>query len=500
MGIRAAWAALWGGAGVKTSAAAPAIAAFNVGQPVWTPRQYDKLAEEGYARCAVAFRCISEIAGGIASIPLMLKQGDKELEKHALIDLLKAPNPRQGGASLIQTLMIYHLIAGNSYLEAVRTGKYPMELWALRPDRMRVVPGALGVVSSYEYEANSRKVIYESDPVTGRSDTIMHLAEPHPVNDWYGLSAIEVAAAAIDQHNAYGAYNVALMQNQCRPSGAMVFRPIIDRMSGQTMSPPETFIQKAEEKLTQRHSGVANAGRPLVLSGDVDWLSLGLSPSEMSFIEGKLSSARDICMALGVPFVLVVTGDSTYNNRADARLELWEQTVLPLADRLVDRLNAWLVPQYGDAALRLEMDLDEIPALEPRRAAKWDRALTAFEKGVITRQEARAAMGYAEVPDGDGVFATDSAAAPNAAPDAAPDAATAATDDEGAGEDEADVETKVGRVLSARNERELVDARNAVRAADRKIASVVKQVQAQPIEKPIAKAAAGETEHDDHGL
>ena len=94
MGIRAAWSALWGNEGAKTSAAAPAIAAFNVGQPVWTPRQYDKLAEEGYARCAVAFRCISEIAGGIASIPLMLKQGDKELEKHALIDLLKVRKGR----------------------------------------------------------------------------------------------------------------------------------------------------------------------------------------------------------------------------------------------------------------------------------------------------------------------------------------------------------------------------------------------------------------------
>ncbi len=508
MGIRAAWGALWSGE-AKASAAGAAISVFNVGQPVFTPRRYDSLATEGYEKCAVAFRCIREVASGVASVPLLLKSGKNELEKHPILDLLKRPNPRQGGASLIETLIVYHLISGNSYLEAVRPGsatamgkpgkRPPTELWALRPDRMKVVEGRMGVPQGYEYEANGVKVQYDADPVTGRSDTIMHLADPHPTNDWYGLSPIEVAATGVDQWNQYGAYNVALMQNQCRPPGALVFRPLLDRISGATTSPPEEVIKKAERKLRENHAGVANAGKPLVLSGDVDWINIGLSPAEMGFMEGKLSTARDICTAFGVPFVLIVTGDSTYNNRSDARLELWEQTILPLTDRFLDRLNAWLIPQYGaDGELRIEWDLDEIPALEPRRYAKWDRAMTGYEKGILTREEARIAMGYAAKPENGESFVqpANSTIIPSEDADKPVQDATGPDNGgrgQGSGKADDGIEEKIGRVLSYRNERLLLESRDASRAATKKVEEVVRQVQQQPV-KGLASPNLGEAE------
>ena len=490
MGLRTSWSAFWRRGGQeeqKASLAGAAISAFGVGQPVYPERNFETLAKEGYERCSIVFRCIREIATGVAAIPLLLKQGDREIESHPILDLLKRPNDRQGGASFFDALIASHLIAGNSYIEAVRTdGMPPQELWILRPDRVHVIAGQMGMPQGYEYRANGRTVRYEADPLTGRSDSIMHFLDPHPTDDWYGLPPILAAATAVDQWNAYGDYNVALMQNQCRPSGALVFRPILDRMTNTMQSPPQSLVNSARDDLMDRHSGTKNAGKPMVLSGDVSWLALGLSPADMDYIEGKLATARDICTAFGVPFVLIVTGDSTYNNRADARLELWEQTILPLADRLVDKLNSWLVPQYDAGSdLRLEMDLDEIPALELRRYAKWDRAITAFEKGVLTREEAREAMGYA--PKVDGVFVSDATMAASGtggdagAPAAGTDATALGSSREGTakllGED---VEEKIGRVLSAQNERSLVAARDAARQADRKISDVVRQVQQQP--------------------
>lgn len=491
MGFRNAWTALFSSSQTeeKASAAGAAISAFNVGQPVYTPRRFDLMAKEGYGKCAVAFRCIREIAGGIASIPMVLKSGDTEIEDHPLLTLLKNPNTKQGGASFFETMIVSHLIAGNSYMEAQRPGlaaanvkpgrRPPTELWVLRPDRMKIVAGRAGLPQAYVYEANGAKVTYEADPITGWSDTVMHFADPNPTDDWYGMSVINVAAASVDQWNSYNDYNVALMQNQCRPSGALIFRPILDRMSGKMESAPQSAIDSAEKKLRETHSGSGNAGKPMVLGGDVSWMQIGLSPAEMGYIEGKLSSARDICTAFGVPFVLIVTGDSTYNNRADARLELWEQTILPLADRLVDRLNNWLVPQYGEGGnLRLEMDLDEIPSLEPRRFAKWDRAINGFEKGVLTREEAREAMGYA--PEAKGTFLEPRSPAGALSDGEGSPVKPAADIAKVLGDD---TEEKVGRVLSTRNERMLLDARDAVRTADSKINEVVRQVQSQPVKK-----------------
>src|SRR5690606_22243078 len=46
----------------KQSRVAPAIAFHTLGRPVWTPRDYAALADEGFQRNAVAYRCVRAIA------------------------------------------------------------------------------------------------------------------------------------------------------------------------------------------------------------------------------------------------------------------------------------------------------------------------------------------------------------------------------------------------------------------------------------------------------
>jgi hypothetical protein len=130
-----------------------------------------------------------------------------------------------------------------------------------------------------------------------------------------------------------------------------------------------------------------------VLGGDVDWKELGFSPKDMDFAQMKAQAAREISSAFGVPHLLVVAGAATYNNRADARLELWEHTVIPLLDRLSSALTTWLAPMFG-YDLRLAHDLDEVPALAPRRRMKWQQIQAA---DFLTLNEKREALGYAPV-------------------------------------------------------------------------------------------------------
>ncbi len=118
----------------------------------------------------------------------------------------------------------------------------------------------------------------------------------------------------------------------------------------------------------------------------------------MDFAELKAQAAREIAAAFGVPHLLVVSGEATYSNRADARLELWEHTVIPLLDRQSSALSTWLGPMFGKD-LRLAHDLDEIPALAPRRRLKWQQIQQA---DFLTLNEKRQALGYAPVAGGDG--------------------------------------------------------------------------------------------------
>ena len=96
----------------------------------------------------------------------------------------------------------------------------PRELYALRPDRMRVVPGPDGWPVAWDCAVAPDGAL----PARRRAPAILHLTLFNPVDDHYGLSPIEAAADALDLHNAAGAWNKALLDNAARPSGALVYR------------------------------------------------------------------------------------------------------------------------------------------------------------------------------------------------------------------------------------------------------------------------------------
>ncbi len=369
----------------KASRTGALLSLTTVGQPRWTPRRYDRLAEEGYRRNVIAFRCIREIAQNAASIPFLLFRGREELATHPLLTLLARPNPLQSAPQLLESLYAFQLISGNAYLEGVRADGAPRELWALRPDRVKIIPGPQGLPAAYEYSAGGRSIKWPTDPLTGACD-VLHLKSFHPTDDWYGQGPLEAALTAIDQHNQAGAWNQALLQNAARPSGALVYAP----KDGPALLSEDQFARLKRE-LEEQIEGAANAGKPLLLEGGLDWKSMGYSPTDMDWRQGRDAIAREIALAFGVPPQLIGLPDSqTYSNYREARLAFYEDTVLPLAFALRDALNAWLCPQFGET-LRLDFDLDAVSALSPRRDALWERISKA---DFLTADEKRQALGY----------------------------------------------------------------------------------------------------------
>jgi len=348
------------------------------GKPVWSGREYGKFADEGYTKNVIAHRSIAMIASGAASVGWKLshvKNGVKsEVKNHPILNLLNRPNPCVGGTEFFETVYSHKLISGNAFVQAAKSGNnIPQELFALRPDRVAVVAGTDCMPQAYEYKVGDVVRTFRVDRLTGQSN-ILHVKKFHPLNDWYGLSSIEAAAYSIDQHNEAGAWNQALLQNGARPSGALIVKGG-EKGEGAYLSEEQYLRVKAQ--MDEANTGAANAGRPLLLEGGLEWKEMSISPKDMDFINTKNSAARDIALAFGVPPQLLgIPGDATYNNMSEARLSLWEQTILPMIDNMASSLNNWLVPMF-DGDLLLSHDLDNISALAPRREAAWNRAKNA---------------------------------------------------------------------------------------------------------------------------
>lgn len=355
----------------------PATTSYMIaaGQPVWMRRDVTKFADEGYRRNVIAHRAIAMISTAAASVPWKLSQRSvravRMLESHPLLTLLNNPNPLQGGTELCEALYAHRLIAGNAYLHAIGPrDAAPLELHALRPDRVAIIPGSGGIPKAYRYSIDTKAVDVPVDAISGQS-RILHLKTFHPLDDWYGLSPMEAAAYSIDQHNQCSAWNQALLQNGARPSGALM----VKAGEGQPGTLTESQYTRLKTQLDDQFSGAVNAGRPLLLEGGLEWKEMSLNPRDMDFINIKHSSARDVALAFGVPPQLLgIPGDNTYANLKEARLALWEQTILPLLHTVTDALNNWLVPMFDTSlSLSLSLDQDAIPILAEKRDAYWER-------------------------------------------------------------------------------------------------------------------------------
>src|SRR5262249_14603430 len=95
------------------------------------------------------------------------------------------------------------------------------------------------------------------------------------------------------------------------------------------------------------YTGAANAGRPMVLEGGLDWRAMSYTPADMDFTGIRNAAAREIALAFGVPPMLLgIPGDNTYSNYREANLAFWRQTVLPLVARTAASLTRWLAPKF----------------------------------------------------------------------------------------------------------------------------------------------------------
>jgi HK97 family phage portal protein len=131
----------------------------------------------------------------------------------------------------------------------------------------------------------------------------------------------------------------------------------------------------------------------MLLEGGLKWQAMALTPAEMDFAGLKEAAAREISLAFGVsPVLLGLPGDATYANYREANRALWNQSIIPLARKMLAAIGEGLAPYFN--GLQLDIDLDAIPALAEDRERLWAQVGAA---DFLTADEKRAAVGLAPV-------------------------------------------------------------------------------------------------------
>lgn len=336
--------------------------------------EYLSAVRNGFLTNPIAQRAVRIVAESVGQAPLNIT--DKRLAK------LVADT--SAGQSLAETLTAHLLLHGNGFVQILKSADgQPVELFALRPDRVKVVSDNNGWPCAYEYTIGTKTTTISIEDEGGWPN-IFQIKAMHPLEDHYGAGTLRAAHQAIEIHNLASQWNKTLLQNAARPSGALVY----DTGDGAGLS--STQFGRLKGELESAFSGAGNAGRPMLLDGGLKWQSMALSPADMDFATLKSTAAREIALAFGVPPMLLgIPGDNTYSNYREANRALWRLTLLPLAEKLLCAIQQGLSPWFSDTSL--SVDLDRVTALSEDRERMWKQVSDA---DFLTREEKREILGF----------------------------------------------------------------------------------------------------------
>ncbi len=302
---------------------------------------------------------------------LQLDEGEYTIDAE-VIRFLNAPSPDFTQALFMEVLAKHYLIAAETEIVAMGgIGGPPTELQPINPRNVSIIPaadGRLGAVhiggntlaGSYTRKREGRRVRYlqggmlEVKQVRGFSTKDNSLLR--------GQSLLVSAAQEARQHILGGQHNVSLLTKGGRPT-------LVLHYATDTGAMLEDFDETKRE-VNANVAGASNAGGIIVTQGgNLSVENLSTSNVDMDF--GKLQSMAKQAVALQyhVPLPLISMDAATLDNLGIAVLQLWDDAVLPLSNRLFGALSEMLLPRFGldPSQVRITFNPDQITALQTRR-------------------------------------------------------------------------------------------------------------------------------------
>lgn len=364
----------------------------NYGQPYWTTQKDKQYITEAYNKVVWVYSCVMQISSATSSVPWLLYRKGRggrliEIEQHPILDMLNLKaNSFMSGRDFIDLWSTYLAIEGKFYAEylnpAMPTGMVP-----LYPHYMKPIPSKELFVSGYQYD------IYK--PIYYNREEILWSKFNDPLEIYDGLSPIKALSRTIDTENEAVNWNKSTLQNSGVPAGIFTIQ-----------NPSPELIDNLRDEWRKRYGGGSNARLPLVLNADrATYQPIGLSSVDMDFLNQRKLNRTEICSAFGVPSQLVGDPDAqTYSNFSEAVKSFWENTIIPrYLEHIKDKLASDLLPRYADN-LVIAYDLSNVTALKESQDAIVKRTVDLWKNGIIKRNEARFALEYEDVLDGDVFF------------------------------------------------------------------------------------------------
>ena len=277
-------------------------------------------------------------------------EGNEYLHNHVLSPLFEMINPNTSFQDFLDYLIVWLEGSDNGVLLEITRG-----LPSMTPDLYVHAP------SNFTVYFTGRKItqikIHQPARVIQGDDLrdYMWLRSPNYNNIMDGVSGNTVGTGYCKQNATamYGAYtekawlwNWSLAKNMGKPGGILQTEGIVDKDDR----------EEIRTKYASQVSGADNAGKPVVLGSGLKYQDTSRAPIDADWSIAEQKAYERAAISVNVPAELIGGGESTYQNRKQAKKELYREAVIPFFNRLKTWLN-YLLKDYLKDGEYIDYDL-----------------------------------------------------------------------------------------------------------------------------------------------
>lgn len=372
------------------------------GYGIWNDEAGPMNIEDAIKLSAVLI-CLDVISQDIAKVTLRLRRrlpggGSEVVEpsEHWLAQMLiMDPNPYHTWAEFTE-MMILHLGAvQNAFIakRMTRAGRVE-ELIPLLPARIRIL-----------VDEDYGRYFYDIDRVTPQEKIMLRGMERYMLEDevihirgrmfdgLFGYSNLEAGSAIMSLSKAVQDYQTRLYKNDA------IMRGVFQLKNEQTLS--EEAYQRLKEQLSTLWKNARESGKPIVLEEGMEFKGISMNSDAAETSKAKQNAVEDVARLFRIPpHKMMHIVNVKYENMETLEKSYVRDTLIPIANRVEQRLERGLLTAEERASLYIEFDREEMELTDVEKQAEIMKVMLA--NGAMTIDEARQRRGMNPLPNGAG--------------------------------------------------------------------------------------------------
>lgn len=338
--------------------------------------------ERAYRDVEVIRRAVDIIISSCAGVPFVVEGGAAPKKTNKLLNL--NPNPFEDRDRLFRRAFLDYMLDGNAFFYYDGSSIY-----VLPANEVAILPDEKTFVKKYQYQLRSGAVMHGFDKpkvnnINFDPDEIIHVKSDNEDSIFRGSSRLKSVRRLIELYYALTDFQRQFFKNNAIP--------------GMVLQTDSVLSQKVKERLLEAwrntYSNVFQGARsPAILDGGLKIERFSnINFKELDFEASVDRLQQDMCKAIGVPYVLLKSGNNA-NIDVNEKL-LYNHTVLPILNSFCSAFQLFFA---GD--VKIYPDKYSVSALQPDNRTQAMYYSTLVNTGIITPNEARIGLRIARSED-----------------------------------------------------------------------------------------------------